>query len=365
MKLLYIGSGAVQNAKVTGGTRGNARSLDMCRLVCGEHNVMAISPYDETPGKIRQAFTIIFRKSFVTTRKKKKEIFDLIDEKGIDTVYLDMSLLGSLARDIKKYYPGIGIISFFHNVEYDYRLEYIKTIAFHNKLLMHISAWDARRSERLTCLYSNVIIALNSRDANQIYKYYHRKPDVLIPVCLKDGFNPMILHPLEHQKPLGLMVGNNFRPNVNGLNWFIKQVLPNVNMKLVVVGNNMDFLASKYSDVPNLEIHGFVDDLSKYYAEADFMICPIFEGSGMKVKTAEALEYGKFVFAGPEAAVGYEFTEKEIVVCENAQQFIESINNFKRPAGWTGFVSSSRELYLRNYSYDRSVELFRYAFGML
>lgn len=33
--------------------------------------------------------------------------------------------------------------------------------------------------------------------------------------------------------------------------------------------------------------------MAEYIYNADFLIAPIFEGSGMKLKTAEALMYGK------------------------------------------------------------------------
>lgn len=40
------------------------------------------------------------------------------------------------------------------------------------------------------------------------------------------------------------------------------------------------------------------------------MVMPIFSGSGMKVKTAEALMYGKFLIGTKEAFEGYEIDEK-------------------------------------------------------
>lgn len=364
MKVLYIGAGAIRRKEVTGGTRGNARSIDMCYQICGRNNVIAISHCDDTPSKIKQLLSILFHKSYDIAQKKKKEIFYIIKSQNIDVVFLDMSLMGSLAKDIKKEFSTIKILSFFHNVEYDFRLEYLKTMSFRHRFFMRISSADAYKSEELTCRYSDVIMALNSRDAGQIYKYYNRTPEVLAPVCLKDEFKINSIHPINHDIPVGLMVGNNFRPNANGLDWFIANVLPFVKMRLVVVGTNMNLLIPKYKGVENLEIHGFVEDLSQYYADADYMICPIFEGAGMKVKTAEALEYGKYIFAGPEAIVGYEYTENEICVCKNAEEFINGINNFKRPKDWNGFIQSSRDLYLKNYSYDHSIEVFKRAFDM-
>lgn len=55
----------------------------------------------------------------------------------------------------------------------------------------------------------------------------------------------------------------------------------------------------------NVKVIGTVEDVSEYFYRADFVIAPIFEGSGMKLKTAEALMYGKTIFGTTEAFSGY------------------------------------------------------------
>lgn len=87
---------------------------------------------------------------------------------------------------------------------------------------------------------------------------------------------------------------------------FIRFICGLNNAKLVVVGKNMEEIKEKASVSENIVVEGTVEELGKYYAAADVMVVLIFMGGGMKVKAAEALMYGKTIFASKEALEGYE-----------------------------------------------------------
>ena len=48
-----------------------------------------------------------------------------------------------------------------------------------------------------------------------------------------------------------------------------------------------------------------LDDLGEYYRNCDVVIAPIFEGSGMKTKTTEALMWGKYIIGTNESFCGF------------------------------------------------------------
>ena len=81
----------------------------------------------------------------------------------------------------------------------------------------------------------------------------------------------------------GLFVGSFFFGNVQGLELFIREVLPHVDMQLVVVGRGMNRLKNNN---PKVIIYDGVDSIDSFYADADFVIAPIISGGGMKVKIA-------------------------------------------------------------------------------
>ena len=99
-----------------------------------------------------------------------------------------------------------------------------------------------------------------------------------------------------------------------------------------------------------------VESLDEFYYNADFVISPIFEGSGMKTKTAEALMFGKTIFGTKEAFEGYSFDYGKVgCLCNNAEDFICAIDNYNLTK--FRFNDYSRNMYLRNYSFNKLHEI--------
>lgn len=179
-----------------------------------------------------------------------------------------------------------------------------------------------------------------------LYKYYKRTADKIIPVSL---INDKIANHYNSEKYL-LFVGSNFPPNIKGISFFIEKILPHINVKLVIVGSGMENLKEKYKAYKNLEIFGYVEDLTTLYANANLVVLPIFAGSGMKIKTAEALKYGKYIIAAPEALTGYPYNKNIAICCNDAKSFISAINNFD--FNQSKFNQESRNLFLQKYTHE-------------
>jgi glycosyltransferase involved in cell wall biosynthesis len=80
-----------------------------------------------------------------------------------------------------------------------------------------------------------------------------------------------------------------------------------------------------------VRVIGTVDNLDEVYARCDCVVSPIFHGSGMKVKTADAFRHGKTVVGTPESFTGYHITnKKEGYICKTAGEFLQA---FKEVAG--------------------------------
>ena len=97
----------------------------------------------------------------------------------------------------------------------------------------------------------------------------------------------------------------------------------------------------------------------KSYTNAYGVIMPIFLGSGMKVKTTEALMYGKAIIATDEALTGYSIDGIDgIYKCNSAEEFIDAINNVADKN--ERFIPEIRLHYLYNHQTEaltRKVEL--------
>lgn len=104
-----------------------------------------------------------------------------------------------------------------------------------------------------------------------------------------------------------LFVGSRNVINVRAVELFMDKVLPEVKARvaqahLAVAGSVCD----EVSDHPDMVKLGVVDELSQAYACADIVVIPMSLGTGLKIKTIEALGYGKPVVSTAVGAEGLE-----------------------------------------------------------
>ena len=106
-----------------------------------------------------------------------------------------------------------------------------------------------------------------------------------------------------------LFVGGPMGINVHGVNWFIEKVLPSV-LKLVpdaelwLVGA----ICSRIRDgaSPRLRRFGFVDEVEDLYRQAAVVINPQQFGTGLSIKSIDALRNGRPMVTTPSGARGLE-----------------------------------------------------------
>lgn len=272
-----------------------------------------------------------------------------------DSIFLSSSLMGIIARRLRESgYKG-KIITMFHNVEE----EYFKHLLPSYRLDRIIKIDSAKKNDAWSCKYADTVITFNERDSKLLAEKYYRSADAIIPISLADTFRGVSNGDLTRQRPLCTFIGSNFKANVDGLLWFVENVLPKVNIDFRVVGMGMKELQEQHACLQSLEVVSDVPNLAPYYNETDFIVAPIFTGSGMKVKTCEALMYGKNILATDESFEGYEIdTDLVGKRCNDAQSFVDAINNYsKHPV--LRFNEYSRKMFLEKYSLAVASETFR------
>lgn len=359
MRILYI----TEKLKAkSGGTAVSQRNFDVIKSlypsaeICkyyvtrSQHNAL-ISVYNE----------IVYENIYGFNGKAIRDLLNYIACNKIDNVFVENSNNGFLAKHIKRNFPSIHIVTFFHNVERLFMEDQLR-LTKHPKFLYRVLV--SKKCEDYACRFSDKIICLNQRDAEIISQLYNRKPDIIAPVSLPDDFDSSLVIDAQVDKNNlnGLFIGSFFPPNVCGIRKFITEVLPKVNIHLTIAGSGMDALKDEFSSLKNVTVLGFVENLQKLYAEADFMVMPINDGSGMKVKTAEALKYGKYLLASSESLVGYNTTSNEAIECKTSEEFVRAIKGYDRK---NKFNQSSRDLFLRDYSYGATMSLYERLFEEL
>jgi hypothetical protein len=208
------------------------------------------------------------------------------------------------------------------------------------------------------------VVALNERDSKLLQQMYGRPADVLAPIALADQCKEVVFDTTQQtgNRPQCLFLGSFFPANNEGILWFVKNVLPHVDIELKIVGKGMAKLKEENECVRDLEVISDAPNLTPYYLSADFMILPIFSGSGMKVKTCEALMYGKNILGTDEAFEGYELDTARVGGrCNNAEDYIRCIQQYiEHPV--PRYNAYARSVYEQSYSEQSSLEVFREIF---
>ena len=108
-----------------------------------------------------------------------------------------------------------------------------------------------------------------------------------------------------------LFVGSASKYNADSCLAFIRQQWPRVrehraDVELHICGGVCDLLPADIHLTSGIYCHGVVADLAEFYAAATVVINPLLYGSGLKIKTVEALGHGKCLVTTPVGADGLE-----------------------------------------------------------
>jgi len=358
MKVAFVTPIEILGPENNGGVQCSNRNLSLLRQICGEQNVYvcAVTANEEYLSKANENTAVFFLDSskeiytlrralsgrWSFDRKTESAIIKHIIELGCEIVFIDYSLVGFIPKRLP---DNIKQILFMQNIE----REYVKSLR-RNKLRLLLRQIPSMLNEKTAVKNADVIISLNKRDAQLLQKYYGRSPDIIMPITFNDSFvQQEEKHKCSDSQLQLLFVGSLFPPNEHGVTWFADNVMPHVNAEFTIVGKGFEKLAERLSG-DKIKVIGTVDDVSQYYYCADATVMPVYYGGGMKVKTAEALMYGKPMFATDEALEGYEVDDlKNIHRCNSPDEFISSINAYAEKQPYISFDNEIRKLFLEKY----------------
>ncbi len=316
-------------------------AYENCRSIGGEN----IYIYEKIEGKIALVAAAVCGCRVYMPWDEKK-IIDIISGYNPNLIFLDYSIAGRLIRKLKNY----KTVCFYHNVESDYTYNKMK-----NEGLRFFPAYLAARANDKWGLKSNVVMCFNERDSRRLEKKYGRRADYIFPISLPDRFDESECNTNGSEKKL-LFIGSCFGPNEDGIEWFINNVMPELSdggFELDVVGLGFEKKKQLYSKYNKVKVIGSVVDTNTYYYSHPVVVMPIRFGAGMKVKTAEALMYGRYIAASDEALEGYEIEgTDDIKKCNTKEEYIEAILYFYERQ-MEKYSKTNRKLYLENFESSR------------
>lgn len=270
-------------------------------------------------------------------------------ESGCKQVFLDGSNLGRLAEGIKRRFPDVEVLTFFHNCEARFFFGAFRLSKSPRALAVLFANYLAERS---AVRFSDKRICLSQRDGDQLVRLFGFGATHISAMAMQDRRPKEV--PAPESLPVekyALFVGGAFYANQAGIEWFCRNVSPHIPIETRVVGKGLDAARSELEKFANVEVVGEVKDLAPLYMDAHVVVAPIFDGSGMKTKVAEALMFGKRVLGTPEAFSGYEAHIADVgVVCHSRKEFIAAIADEVKRNNESD-SAKLRKIYEENYSF--------------
>jgi glycosyltransferase, family 1 len=239
---------------------------------------------------------------------------------------------------------------------------YKKVYFMEDSMFLQQYSWDKNNNKNLTLgkLIDEEIERLKyfdeyfciSYDEKIFYeKLIERKMNFLPHVSSNFG-KELELKPLSKRKWDVFFIGFNNPFNVEGLNWFLSEVYPYLdkNLKILLVGSATKKINISY---PNVDIIQFVPDLDDVFKNVKVSICPMFRGTGMKIKVVESMEKGIPVVCNEKGVDGLpDKTECGCLVTEDAKEFADYINKLIENESFYNEISQKIKNYY-NKIFDR------------
>lgn len=177
-------------------------------------------------------------------------------------------------------------------------------------------------------------IVVSETDASRLHQLWEKASITVVPNGVDCGyfFNP---EPDQVEPKNILFTGlMDYEPNVEGILFFCKKVLPlllakHPDITLFVVGSRPTIaikeLAEKFPG--RVVVTGFVEDVRPYFQRATLCVIPLLNGGGTRLKILEAMSMQKAVVSTSIGCEGLKILDNEnILIADTPQQLADRIN---------------------------------------
>ncbi|MFN3307444.1 MAG: glycosyltransferase, partial [Candidatus Kapaibacteriota bacterium] len=144
----------------------------------------------------------------------------------------------------------------------------------------------------------------------------------------------------------------NYRPNVDAVLWFVKQVLPHLPKELnfqILGANPVKQLIDLAKENPRVIVRGYVEDPYVLLKSSLCVVAPMQTGGGIQNKILESMALGTIVITTPYSAFPIAKTEDNVLlIASDASEWIKIINQLYRNPEKFNFIKGNARNYIKN-----------------
>lgn len=279
--------------------------------------------------------TIFNRRSYQVSRfyskNFAKKLADILKKENFDIIQLE-SLFTTPYLSVIRQYSKAKIVLRTHNIEHQIwqRVAKNERNLFKKWAIKYLS----HQMQRFECGLGSQIDAfasISEPDYNFFSEYYKNIPGMILPFGVNLDEYPENEEYIPSENPELFHVGSmNWRPNVEGIEYFLDDVWPLIheqfpNVTFTVAGHSIpDSISSRTDD--NVIIAGEVPSANDFILSKDIMVVPLLSGSGIRIKIIEGMALGMTIITTSIGAEGLAVEDgKNILIANTPEEFVAAV----------------------------------------
>lgn len=326
------------------------KEFDFCRVLS--------TPLDATPTIIGAIKAVLLFQNYNLSRfrskKASQKLEALLQEEQFDAVIFENLFTSGFINIIERHRPQT-VIYRAHNVEWQIWQKLALRNSGIRKVYLKKLAASFKKAEEKFIKKVNKIAAITSQDAVYFKTVNPSAQVVNLPVGIDpDSETPSI--DFENNPTLYHLGSMEWLPNRDGLAWFIKEVWPQVlanvpKAQLHIAGRNLNTNDPEFAGA-GISNHGEIQNASEFIKKYSICIVPIWSGSGLRIKTLEAMAAGRVVVTTQIGADGIEaINKKHWFIAENSVEFANCITEvLKNPETGNLVATEARQFIANHYA---------------
>lgn len=145
--------------------------------------------------------------------------------------------------------------------------------------------------------------------------------------------------------------GNN-EFNQNGIKWFLNEVFPIIKKYIpdaeLLVGGTICKTLPSLGTIDGVTALGYINNPAEFYALADVAINPVFQGTGLKIKTFESISFDKVTLVHPHSIEGvFRKEHAPLFVSNNPEEWAKYLKNLWENPRKIHEIKLKNETYLK------------------
>lgn len=292
---------------------------------------------DTTPHKAEALKTLFSGKSYQINRFFHKnmasKIVEILKSESFDIIHMESIYLSTYIPVIRKYSKA-KILLRLHNIEHQiWKRMSENEVNPVRKIAYKVNADQLRRIEKRILRNVDGYMAISEPDYNYFHDTSPEVPGLVIPFGINvDDYDSEDDDYIATDTPELFHLGSmNWSPNVEGINWFLDEVWPEIHaahpkLTFTLAGHDIPDSIRHRND-ENVVIAGAVPNANDFILDHDIMVVPLLSGSGVRIKIVEAMALGRVVITTSIGAEGLDVQNgKHLFIADTAEEFVAVVN---------------------------------------